>query len=87
MRALALTHGSAGEGPSTSTIAAASELGIALPEGFAASKFDDEEHIVQYDVLLVMDKYTAADVLREVRSRSGGGGGGPGMELRRSCRC
>ena len=37
-----------------------------LPEGAAAQQVDFERDIVEYELLLVMDKYTAADVLREV---------------------
>jgi hypothetical protein len=39
---------------------------VELPAGFAARKFDREKDIVQFDLVLVMDKFTAADVLREV---------------------
>ena len=46
---------------------AALELGIPLPEGFAAQTFDYEQDIVHYDMVLVVDKFVAADVMREVR--------------------
>ena len=37
-----------------------------LPEGARARQIDFERDIVDYELVLVMDKYTAADVLREV---------------------
>lgn len=37
-----------------------------LPEGAAAQQFDHERDIVAFDLVLVMDKFCAADVLREV---------------------
>lgn len=55
-----------GEGPEPAVAAVAEELGICLPIDFSAQLFDHERDIVAYDVVLVMDKYTAADVLREV---------------------
>lgn len=45
---------------------AAEELSLILPESFCARVFNSEQDIVAFDLLLVMDKYTAADVLREV---------------------
>ncbi len=56
-----------GEGPEASVLAAAHELGLVLPEGITARLFDHERDIVAYDLVLVMDKFTAADVMREVR--------------------
>ena len=41
--------------------------GVALPEGFAARQLRPDVDIVHYDLVCVMDKFTAADVLREVR--------------------
>lgn len=38
-----------------------------LPDGAAARQFDHERDIVAFDLVLVMDKFCAADVLREVR--------------------
>ncbi len=55
-----------GEPPDPSTLEAAENLSIVLPEAFEASAFDYERDIVLFDLILVMDKYTAADVLREV---------------------
>ena len=42
--------------------------GLALPEGFRARQLRPDVDIVHYDLVCVMDKFTAADVLREVRS-------------------
>ena len=45
----------------------AQEEGLALPASFQARQLVPETDIVAYDMVLVMDKFTAADVLREVR--------------------
>lgn len=37
-----------------------------LPAGFQARQLKPETDIVAFDMVLVMDKFTAADVLREV---------------------
>lgn len=68
---------SLGHGPEASVLAVAPKVGVSLPEGFAARLFDHAHDIVAFDMVLVMDKFTAADVLREVASydlinRSGG---------------
>ncbi|KAK9816561.1 hypothetical protein WJX72_002020 [[Myrmecia] bisecta] len=55
-----------GDGPEPAVVRVAQEQGIRLPDGFAARQMDHEADIVQFDLVLVMDKYTAADVLREV---------------------
>ncbi|CAD7698169.1 unnamed protein product [Ostreobium quekettii] len=55
-----------GEGPEASVLQAAEDLGIVLPEGFQARMVDHARDIVIYDLLLAMDKFTSADVLREV---------------------
>ena len=47
----------------------AAENDITLPEDFKARHFSPDEDIVQFDLVMVMDKFTAADVLREVISR------------------
>lgn len=39
---------------------------MALPAGFQARQMKPETDIVAFDMVLVMDKFTAADVLREV---------------------
>ena len=59
-----------GEGPDVSVQAAAQSMGLELRNDFKAQHINYEEDIVNFDVILVMDKYTAADVLREVRARS-----------------
>lgn len=46
----------------------AAENDITLPEDFKARHFSPDEDIVQFDLVMVMDKFTAADVLREVNS-------------------
>lgn len=43
-------------------------MGIELPADFQARQINPERDIVEFDVVLVMDKFTAADVLREVRT-------------------
>lgn len=40
--------------------------GLAPPAGFAAAHFQPAADIVSADLVLVFDKFTAADVLREV---------------------
>lgn len=47
----------------------AAENDVTLPEDFKARTFSPEEDIVQFDLVVVMDKFTAADVLREVTPR------------------
>ena len=41
-------------------------MGLELPTEFQARQINPENDIVQFDIVLVMDKFTAADVLREV---------------------
>ena len=43
-------------------------MGIELPADFQARQINPERDIVEFDVVLVMDKFTAADVLREVHT-------------------
>eukprot|EP00878_Enallax_costatus_P033054 GHUV01036431.1.p1 GENE.GHUV01036431.1~~GHUV01036431.1.p1 ORF type:complete len:250 (+),score=82.46 GHUV01036431.1:458-1207(+) len=59
-----------GEGPDQAAVAAAATLGVQLPDAgtAAAVMFDPANDIVAADLVLVMDKFTAADVLREVSS-------------------
>ncbi|GLC34835.1 hypothetical protein PLESTB_001169400 [Pleodorina starrii] len=57
-----------GEEPEPAAVAAAEALGLEPPAGHAARLFDPAVDIVSYDLLLVMDKYTAGDVMREVSS-------------------
>lgn len=44
---------------------------VQLPKNFQARQFKETEDIVHYDMVLVMDKFTAADVLREVMKEIG----------------
>lgn len=55
-----------GEGPHEAAAAVAAELGLALPADYAVQQFEEARDIVDFDVVLVCDKFTAADVLREV---------------------
>ncbi|KAK9909328.1 hypothetical protein WJX75_000581 [Coccomyxa subellipsoidea] len=55
-----------GEGPEAVVSEVAAENDVTLPEDFKARTFSPEEDIVQFDLVVVMDKFTAADVLREV---------------------
>ena len=55
-----------GEAAHPATSAAAQALGIELPPQFAARKFDYTNDTVHFDMILVMDKFTAGDVMREV---------------------
>ena len=56
-----------GEAAHPATSAAAQALGIELPPHFAARKFDYTNDTVHFDMILVMDKFTAGDVMREVQ--------------------
>lgn len=55
-----------GQGPEASVQQAAASLGVSLP-AVQARQFQPEKDIVIFDLVMVMDKYTAADVLKEVR--------------------
>jgi protein-tyrosine-phosphatase len=55
-----------GDPADPSAAAVAAELGLQLPPGYQAQQFKEARDIVDFDVVLVMDKFTAADVLREV---------------------
>ncbi|EIE24509.1 hypothetical protein COCSUDRAFT_61938 [Coccomyxa subellipsoidea C-169] len=55
-----------GEGPEAVVSEVAAWNDVTLPEDFKARHFSPEEDIVQFDLVVVMDKFTAADVLREV---------------------
>lgn len=56
----------AGESPDPRAVAVAEEIGLKLPEGAAASVFECQADIVVFDLLVVMDKFNASDVLKEV---------------------
>ncbi|DBA94929.1 TPA: hypothetical protein ACH3X1_002458 [Trebouxia sp. C0004] len=55
-----------GDGADVSVQAAVQQMGLQIPENFQARQINPERDIVCFDVVLVMDKFTAADVLREV---------------------
>ena len=55
-----------GEAPEASVLQELQRRQLNPPPGFAAQRMDPAQDIVQFDLLLVMDKFTAADVLREV---------------------
>lgn len=57
-----------GDGPDIAAQGAAQQMGIELPADFQARQINPERDIVEFDIVLVMDKFTAADVLREVRA-------------------
>lgn len=55
-----------GDAPDIAAQGAAQQMGIELPADFQARQINPERDIVEFDIVLVMDKFTAADVLREV---------------------
>jgi len=55
-----------GEGPDKNAAAVAEEMGVDLTKQNGAQFFEDAVDIVYFDLLLAMDKYTLADVMREV---------------------
>jgi protein-tyrosine-phosphatase len=55
-----------GESPDGTAVAAAEKLGLHIPGEYAARQFDERVDCVKHDVILVMDKFTAADCLREI---------------------
>ncbi len=59
-----------GDGADVSVQAAVQQMGLQIPENFQARQINPERDIVCFDVVLVMDKFTAADVLREVSNWS-----------------
>ena len=58
-----------GEAPEASVLQELQRRQLDPPPGFTAQRMDPAQDIVQFDLLLVMDKFTAADVLREVGLR------------------
>lgn len=76
-----------GEGPDPAAASAAADLGLALPQGYAVQQFKEAEDIVTADVVLVVDKFVAADVLREVRASWTPGRAGPAAGLEAQSRC
>ena len=63
-----------GEAPEASVLQELQRRQLHPPPGFAAQRMDPAQDIVQFDLLLVMDKFTAADVLREVSQGSAAAG-------------
>ena len=55
-----------GDGPDPNAALVAAELDWELPRGYMAEQFNEARDIVAYDLVLVVDKFVAADVLREV---------------------
>ncbi|KAK9821492.1 hypothetical protein WJX74_002157 [Apatococcus lobatus] len=55
-----------GDPPDPAVLRAAAEIGLNLQDGKVAELFDPSRDIGVYDMVLVMDKFTASDVLREV---------------------
>jgi hypothetical protein len=55
-----------GEGPELSATTVAAARGWAVPANYGAEKFDDRKDVILFDLILTMDKYTTADVLREI---------------------
>eukprot|EP00884_Botryococcus_braunii_P004546 jgi/Botrbrau1/14092/Bobra.182_3s0038.1 len=55
-----------GEQPPQRVRQVAEEMGLLLPREAGARLLDPDRDIVRADLMLVMDKFTAADVLREV---------------------
>ena len=58
---------SIGQPPEAVVAEVATELGIPLPSGFKARLCNHEQDIVKFDLVLVMDKFSASDFLKEVR--------------------
>ncbi|KAG0570314.1 hypothetical protein KC19_6G153400 [Ceratodon purpureus] len=56
----------AGESPDPRAVVIAEEIGLKLPEGATARVFECQSDIVLFDLLVVMDKFNASDVLKEV---------------------
>lgn len=54
-----------GEGPERAAVTAARARGLEIPPDFAARQFDPGADMARCDLVLVMDKFTASDVLRE----------------------
>eukprot|EP00898_Chlorokybus_atmophyticus_P001387 jgi/Chlat1/2249/Chrsp17S02563 len=55
-----------GEEPDERVAEVAQDMGVSLPEGMTARVFVPAEDIVAYDLVVVMDKFNASDVLKEV---------------------
>ncbi|XP_024370148.1 uncharacterized protein [Physcomitrium patens] len=55
-----------GESPDPRAVSVAEEFGLKLPAGATSCVFDCQADIVLFDLLVVMDKFNASDVLKEV---------------------
>eukprot|EP00899_Mesostigma_viride_P002119 jgi/Mesvir1/11908/Mv00249-RA.3 len=55
-----------GEEPDYRTLQVAADMGVALGPDAVSTPFDHVKDIVFFDLILVMDKFNAADVLKEV---------------------
>lgn len=54
-----------GQGPENVVAEVAAELGISLPANFQSRHCDYEGDVVKFDLICVMDKFTASDFLKE----------------------
>lgn len=59
-----------GQGAEAAAAQVAAERGWVLPPGYQAQQFEEARDIAEFDMVLVVDKFVAADVLREVSSPS-----------------
>mmetsp|Transcript_36474 Transcript_36474/g.107716 ORF Transcript_36474/g.107716 Transcript_36474/m.107716 type:complete len:334 (-) Transcript_36474:21-1022(-) len=57
---------SVGDSPHSAALSIAAEHNLKLLDGTQARVFDDNAHISHFDLILVLDKFTAADVLRQL---------------------
>jgi len=55
-----------GEGPDAAAAAVALRLGLPLQEGQLGRHFDHIQDILEFDLLLAVDKFTLADAMREI---------------------
>lgn len=65
-QAVATQSFNVGEGPERAAVTAARARGLEIPPDFAARQFDPGADMARCDLVLVMDKFTASDVLREI---------------------
>ena len=68
-----------GEQPPSSVQGVMQQLGLPLPSGQGAQLFECASDLPAADLVLVMDKFTAADVLREVGGWGAWTGGPAGV--------
>ncbi|RMZ52670.1 hypothetical protein APUTEX25_000789, partial [Auxenochlorella protothecoides] len=74
-QAVATQSFNVGEGPERAAVTAARARGLEIPPDFAARQFDPGADMARCDLVLVMDKFTASDVLREASGLAVGFGG------------